>query len=63
MEGGDAEVYAAALSPDDSRGIETSVEDGELVVRFSYDGLGTALSSLDDALSCLGVAEEVSGCV
>ncbi|MBS1262939.1 MAG: hypothetical protein MAG715_00104 [Methanonatronarchaeales archaeon] len=56
---GDASALQSALSPDDTGHIETRVEGNLLVIEFDYDAIPTALTSLDDVLSCLGAAMEV----
>lgn len=59
----DADALADALSPDDTDGIETRSDGDRLVISFRYDDVPRAINALDDALSCLGTAREVTECI
>lgn len=63
LEDEDPTPLEAALSPDDTDHIHTSVDDKTLRIEFTYSDVSTALNSLDDALSCLSTAKEITKCV
>ena len=52
------EIFDAALSPDNTRDMETYVDDG-LVTRIERDELGSLNSTADDYLKNLKIAHEI----
>lgn len=59
----DPDALADALSPDDTDAITTRSDGDRLVITFRYDDVSRAVNALDDALSCLSTAREVTECI
>ncbi|MFC6955074.1 KEOPS complex subunit Pcc1 [Halorubellus litoreus] len=55
----DAALVAAALSPDNTSEMETTVEDGRVVTRIERETTSGLQSTVDDYVVNVGVAEQV----
>jgi tRNA threonylcarbamoyladenosine modification (KEOPS) complex Pcc1 subunit len=59
--GSDVQEISKALEPDNLPSMKVSVEDGKLTIELSAERIGTVLSTVDDLLMNIKVAEEAIG--
>ncbi|MCQ8903137.1 MAG: KEOPS complex subunit Pcc1 [Methanothrix sp.] len=59
--GSDVQEISKALEPDNLPSMKVSVEDGKLAIELSAERIGTVLSTVDDLLMNIKVAEEAIG--
>ncbi|HWQ18990.1 MAG TPA: KEOPS complex subunit Pcc1 [Methanotrichaceae archaeon] len=57
----DSEKIARALEPDNLPGMNMEVRPGQMTIEFSVQKIGTLLSTADDLLMNLKIAEETLG--
>jgi tRNA threonylcarbamoyladenosine modification (KEOPS) complex Pcc1 subunit len=61
IEAGNAVLLERAIAADNKGFVEASVEEGRLVARVEADSVGSMLTTLDDLLVNLKVADEILG--
>ncbi|HOK58784.1 KEOPS complex subunit Pcc1 [Methanothrix sp.] len=59
--GSDVQEISKALEPDNLPSMKVSVQEDELIVELSAERIGTVLSTVDDLLMNIKVAEEAIG--
>lgn len=59
--GGDVREISEALEPDNLPSMKVSVQDDVLIVELCAERIGTVLSTIDDLLMNIKVAEEAIG--
>ncbi|MDH7597760.1 MAG: KEOPS complex subunit Pcc1 [Methanothrix sp.] len=59
--GSDVQEISKALEPDNLPSMKVSVQKDELIVELSAERIGTVLSTVDDLLMNIKVAEEAIG--
>lgn len=59
--GSDAREISDALEPDNLPSMNVSVQDDELIIELRAERIGTVLSTVDDLLMNIKVAEEAIG--
>ncbi|MDD1762746.1 MAG: hypothetical protein LUQ59_11000 [Methanothrix sp.] len=57
-----AETIAAAIEPDNLPNMTLVAERGRMVLQFSTEKIGTLLSTIDDLLMNIKIAEETQYC-
>jgi hypothetical protein len=57
----DCEKIARSLEPDNLPGMSMSLGENEMIIEFSVQKIGTLLSTADDLLMNIKVAEETLG--
>ncbi|ABK13922.1 MAG: hypothetical protein H5T42_05460 [Methanothrix sp.] len=59
--GSDVQEISKALEPDNLPSMNVSVQDDELIIELRAERIGTVLSTVDDLLMNIKVAEEAIG--
>jgi hypothetical protein len=60
--GKEAEAAAKAVEPDNLPNMSLLVDDGSFCLQFSTEKIGTLLSTVDDLLMNIKIAEETLSC-
>jgi len=60
--GKEAETVARAVQPDNLPNMSQQIDSGRLCLQFSTEKIGTLLSTVDDLLMNIKIAEETQSC-
>jgi len=60
--GKEAETVARAVQPDNLPNMSQQIDSGRLCLQFSTEKIGTMLSTVDDLLMNIKIAEETQSC-